>query len=260
MNQTNRNSIVMNARNMVRRLRRVAPACLGVLTLVLPGSVDAASGHNSGVPQTASNVDPERLPPPLTVFAQTSFDEMVADQRARPEAAPMASPFMEGPGPQVIPFPEGANIPIVEPTYPETPVKDLERGAAAFAPPIGTSFQGVIDDGCWIPPDTMGAAGPNHIVEILNSGFTVYNKAGGVVQAQRNLGSQGCGVTAQVFFGALGMGVGQPANDVFDPKIVYDQYAGRWVVTADANANNRAGGGKTWVLVGISQTNDPTGN
>ena len=32
-----------------------------------------------------------------------------------------------------------------------------------------------------IPPDTMGAAGPDHLVSILNSDFGVFDKATGAV-------------------------------------------------------------------------------
>jgi len=145
--------------------------------------------------------------------------------------------------------------------YPEEPADVWAREAAPLAPPLNVNFTGVIDDGCWIPPDTMGAVGPNDFVEMLNSGFTVAARPFAAWGAQQNLGFQPANQcpTATRFCQALGLGQGQPANDVFDPKVMYDQYSNRWVVTADGNANDRAGGGKTWVLVGISQTSNPLG-
>lgn len=57
---------------------------------------------------------------------------------------------------------------------------------------IGTNFTGqtMVDlpalnppGYTFIPPDTDGAVGPNHIVELINGAYAVYNKSGGFVQS-----------------------------------------------------------------------------
>ncbi len=106
---------------------------------------------------------------------------------------------------------------------------------------MGTSFTGssIFDSG-FIPPDTMGAVGPNHIVELINGRFAAYDRTGAIQQSSSLNGFwTNAGVT--------------PTGNSFDPRIVYDQHSGRWFATAvdnAANANN--------FLVGVSSSSDPT--
>jgi len=102
------------------------------------------------------------------------------------------------------------------------------------------------DNGSTIPPDTHGAAGPNHVASILNRGYAVWDKLGNLVQGPMSL---------QQFWQSLGTGPGQPADFVFDPKILYDQHSGRWMVTTDSNPDTT----DSYVLFGISDTNNPSG-
>jgi hypothetical protein len=67
-------------------------------------------------------------------------------------------------------------------------------------------------------PDSMGAVGPNHFVELLNNGIAVYDKSGALVT---NMDSRD-------FFA---IGTNRPAN-VFDPRILYDHQFNRWVACA----------------------------
>jgi hypothetical protein len=92
-----------------------------------------------------------------------------------------------------------------------------------------------------IPPDTMGAAGPSHLVTMLNTEVRIQSKAG--VQASRvSLGT----------FWTAGTGLsGLP----FDPRISFDSLSGRWIATVDA----RAGSSASQVWFAISATSDPTG-
>jgi hypothetical protein len=96
------------------------------------------------------------------------------------------------------------------------------------------------------PPDTMGAVGPNHFVELLNGRYAVYNKTtGALVQ----------GKTQNNFWRDAGLTIGStfPARS-FDPRIVYDKSSGHWFASAAADfesVNSR-------ILVGVSNTSDPT--
>jgi len=121
--------------------------------------------------------------------------------------------------------------------------------ALALSVAIGTNFTGssfhsggFFESG-FTPPDTMGAVGPNHIVELINGRFAVYNKAG-VLQTSSTL---------DTFWGTRA-GVNFAGAFTFDPRILYDPANDRWFAAAVDNpglANN--------ILVAVSDTNDPTG-
>ena len=95
------------------------------------------------------------------------------------------------------------------------------------------------------PPDSMGAVGPNHFVELLN-GFTtnatairVYTKSGGLV-AQTN--------TLDFFR----IGTNYPASEIMtDPRILYDHHAQRWVACAIDRDSGQ-------VILAVSKTDSPT--
>jgi hypothetical protein len=94
----------------------------------------------------------------------------------------------------------------------------------------------------------MGAAGPNHLVSLLNSDFGVFNKTTGAILPNQT-------ISLQSFWGSLGTGAGEPADFPFDPKILYDQHSERFVAVT-------LGGKSTpdsWIMIAISATSDPTG-
>jgi hypothetical protein len=72
-------------------------------------------------------------------------------------------------------------------------------GESLLAPPLQTSFQGTIDDWTFIPPDTDGAVGPNHVAQLLNNGWQVFTRAGVVVSPL---------VSLDTFWSVLGTGPG----------------------------------------------------
>jgi hypothetical protein len=92
----------------------------------------------------------------------------------------------------------------------------------------------------------MGAAGPNHLVSLLNSDFGVFDKTTGAVLQKISLPS---------FWGSLVTPVGVPADFPFDPKILYDQHSGRFIaVTLDCTVTTNS-----WLMIAVSSTPDPTG-
>jgi hypothetical protein len=128
---------------------------------------------------------------------------------------------------------------------PSQPNEHAARLQTPAAPPLNRSFPGLTDTG-WIPPDTQGAAGPAHLMETLNGGVGIFEKATGALLSQ---------ITLQNFWSSLGTGPGEPASDVFDPKVLYDQYAERFV----AISIGRRQAPQSWILIGVSATSDPTG-
>jgi len=98
----------------------------------------------------------------------------------------------------------------------------------------------------FIPPDVGGYVGPNHVVAISNNQIRITTKAG--VQLTK--------VDIEVFWqGTPGYGTDPGPYGAGDPHILYDAMADRWITVAQTSL----AAGST-LLVGVSQTNDPTGN
>ena len=113
--------------------------------------------------------------------------------------------------------------------------------AIAPAITIGANFEGsdLSASGGSIPPDTNGAIGPGHFVELLNGIYRVYDKSGDVLQQQ----------TLPDFWSSAGVTPASP----FDPRVVYDPQDQRWFATS---ADNQAPPSR--ILLAISNTADPT--
>ena len=108
------------------------------------------------------------------------------------------------------------------------------------SPAAASSFQALADNLTSFPPDTHGAAGPNHLMTVHNTQVRIQNKTGAIIST----------VNLITFWQTLGV------SDVFDPKVLYDPYAGRWMFTAVAQRRSA----QSSVLMAVSQTSDPTGN
>ncbi len=92
----------------------------------------------------------------------------------------------------------------------------------------------------------MGAVGPNHIVELINSDYAVYDKTTGAFIGTR--------ITDSAFRqNALDNG-GGTVSDSFDPRVVYDPASARWFATAVDAAESV----NSSILVGVSDASDPT--
>lgn len=91
------------------------------------------------------------------------------------------------------------------------------------------------------PPDTMGAVGQNQIVELINGGYTVFDKTTGAV-IQRS--------TLDQFWTNSGV---TPTNSSYDPRILYDSSSQRWFAAALDNANQANN-----FLVAVSNSSDLT--
>jgi hypothetical protein len=86
----------------------------------------------------------------------------------------------------------------------------------------------------------MGAVGPDHIVELLNGRYAVYNKTGFFLG----------GSSLNSFW--INAGVTPSGSFAFDPRVVYDKHSGRWFATSVDNpgsANN--------FLVAVSNGSNP---
>ena len=119
-------------------------------------------------------------------------------------------------------------------------VSQLPIAPQVASPGPNLDFQGLGDANTSIPPDTHGAVGPNHIMTALNTEVRIQSKTGTTTST----------VTLNSFFASVGGGSG-----TFDPRVIYDPYANRWICVAvdDAVAASSK------VLIAVSQTTDPTG-
>lgn len=157
--------------------------------------------------------------------------------RALKQAAPKAE------------LPEPTATRVKDPRRKKEELSALAMAPAALAPglepaaaPTGTTnFAGIAATG-WIPPDCTMAAGPDHVLLSVNSSLAVYGKAGGAALLQRTL--------TQWFSNVVS------GMTIFDPKALYDQHAGRWVLLAVAVQNSPK---RSLHLLSVSASSNPLG-
>lgn len=117
----------------------------------------------------------------------------------------------------------------------EVSVEEMSRGLDG-TPALIHDFQGVIrgDATSWsYPPDSCGAVGPDHFVNVVNRNFAVYDKDTGDELINILLGD--------FLPGSNG-----------DPRVLYDQYSDRWfVIVCDFTSR---------IYLAVSRSDDPTGD
>ena len=106
-------------------------------------------------------------------------------------------------------------------------------------PFMRTNFSGLAIHNSRIPPDTGGGVGPEHIMVVLNSEIGIQNRSGRLLSR----------ITLANFWQNAGH------QTTFDPRVVYDRWSRRWVITTLADP----GRSSSALLVAVSQSYDPTG-
>src|SRR5262249_12124121 len=99
------------------------------------------------------------------------------------------------------------------------------------------------------PPDTIVAAGPNHVVEAVNQNLLFASKA--------NLPNSISGTVQsfQDFFPGMTHSLFGLSDVISDPSVNYDPATGKWVISIlDIDLQNHKG----YLDVAVSNTNDPT--
>lgn len=130
--------------------------------------------------------------------------------------------------------------------------EDIATGSRSFGemPSPLLSFDGInnIDNGLaynllFIPPDMVGAVGPDHFVQVVNSLIRVYDKSGNAQTPPVRINS---------LFGPLQT----VCSNRFDglPNIIYDQYADRWLISQVCSAFP-----PFRQMIAVSRTGDPAG-
>jgi hypothetical protein len=190
-------------------------------------------------------------------------------------AAPASGQFYQGPAAGSVPSGIVMNtntFPLGEPLYPGPllrPVKNKELvrplsdrvnpiqatgpegsnfysdpsvlGVRTAPPPITrASFAGIPMTNA-VPPDPHLAVGPNHIMQVVNTTFRISDKSGNTLKT----------INADSWYGSL-----VASAFVYDPKVVYDHFAGRWImVWLDMSIGAQRGN----YLISVSDDDNPLG-
>lgn len=226
-----------------RVLRQLA--LLGLLPVMLFGASVATAAEEQQVKGVTKSVAPRHATDRIQEMEKR--ERALTPPRQIQRAAPHHEEVPNKPFPEVKKKPGSPGHDNSPPVLPIPPGGRSAKLQASAAPPLNRSFPGLTDTG-WIPPDTQGAAGPTHLVEILNGGVGMFEKTTGTLLSQ---------VTLQSFWSSLGTAVGEPANFAFDPKVLYDQFADRFVVTSSGGGRNNPN--NSFIMIGVSLTSDPTG-
>jgi subtilisin-like proprotein convertase family protein len=147
--------------------------------------------------------------------------------------------------PKAIRAPEAGPLPRrLSNSAPPTTTEPESFSATPNAPQVASpapdaSFKALDDDGTSVPPDTHGAVGPYHLLTAHNTQLRIQTKTGG------NLST----VTLNEFWSGLG------ASITFDPRVLYDPFNQRWMITSVADYDSPSAA----ILIGVSKTSDPTG-
>jgi hypothetical protein len=229
----------MLSKRFIYRSSLVAILLLAILGLM----INAAAAQTVAPPAVIQPTSQLTVPPPqLRTWAQM-------EAAARLKAAAPAAP-----APKVVPF-----RPTIEAAAYENLKAQADQSRALQAPagpavespspqspttltnPV--NFDGVdsVTAGGWYPPDTHGAVGPNHFVEITNSHLDIYEKA-----APNTLVKS---VALSDFFGYYTQGL-------FDVRAYYDHDGNRWLMSSDAFAESTT---VQRFFFAVSQTADPLG-
>ena len=124
---------------------------------------------------------------------------------------------------------------------PTTSLRVPEAPATAN-PVIALNFPGLdltVDPAT--PPDTMGVAGPNHFIELINGRAAFFYKDGTPI----------ADISLEAFFNVPGI----PTNRTFDPHIMYDFGSSRFIACAAQGTASP----NSYLMIAVSATSDPTG-
>src|SRR5438105_6244223 len=221
-----------------RRRAGVVVGLLALAVLVQATVVLAGGSTRSSAPALATAAPTALTGPNGRVFVGHSYNHDVSPALRGIPALPLrAAPDREAsPNPRV-----GRHVDARDPV--------VQRSLAApNMPAPSLSFDGIPFPGVacnCAPPDTNGEVGATQYVQIVNEGFQVFSK------------STGASVFGPAGITTLWSGFGGvcQSNGDGDPVVLYDQLAGRWVITQFAGVSV-----PTDECIAVSTTSDATGS
>ncbi len=155
---------------------------------------------------------------------------------------PMSNPNMEK-GKNKIKYTGVAFYGPADATMPEPEAIYVEDAGQTVTgkPVLLREFQGPGTTGS-IPPDPHVAVGPDHIIATVNTDFAIYDKNGNLLKR----------IDSDNWFGSLIPGIFS-----FDPKVIYDHYAQRWMMVW---LDQDDGSARGTILIAVSDDSNPLGN
>ncbi len=199
-----------------------------ILGAVNSGSADPTSPGGPGRGPIVSQEVKHDVSPPLT-----SMPPAPAQAKPRAEHDQGKLPIFRLPGPLKDPVLQNRVSPLLMPA----PLLNILGIGQGFTGPQGAFTVNSA------PPDTNGAVGPNHYIQIVNSDFAIFNKTGTTLYGP---------VPINTLW--TGFGGGCQTNNDGDPIVVYDRIADRWVISQFSVSTT-----PYLQCVAVSQTADPTG-
>ena len=127
-------------------------------------------------------------------------------------------------------------------SFPEMKYYNLETVENNFADSVilFSSFEGIPQTN-YIPPDDYIAAGPNHLVMVVNDLFRIYDKEGNEQKT----------ISAAEWYSNIVAGAAP-----VDPKILYDHFDRRWVMVWIYINHTEL---RAYYLISVSDDDDPNG-
>lgn len=200
-------------------------------TRTTTAAVQTVAGHGSATAHSAdvhsAALAPHTAVAPLTPAQQAALNRAAA---ARP-ALPVRPTVGTKPMPAGASASKGANRVTSTQVRPQV------------APSVVANFDGLnlTQSGCGCqPPDPNAAVGANEIVEMVNTSFEVYSKAGAAL----------CGISLNSFLST--------GDALSDPRVMYDNVNGRYLFVLTVVPASTTATPALWV--GATQTNNPCGS
>jgi hypothetical protein len=215
----------------------VARVLLAAAAIALVGSAARASTSND-VTYTGARVR-------VAAAAVVDFGKLARQERAErptrdaeeaPEPLEKADPDDEV-QPNVhftVPSPLVSPLSVTRTSSVASPYVSGSYAAQPDVPAVGTTKTET-------PPDTNGAVGRDKLMVPLNSNYVIQRKSDGAVLSR---------VSMNAFWESVG------ADNPFDPRVEYDPYSDRWLLSAADNPLLSS----SLILYGISDTADPLGS
>jgi hypothetical protein len=226
------------------RTRSRAPICLRLVSSVLFLLVCVLSASPLYSQQVDRNAGKKVQPSATATINIQEIERREKESKQPPERKEVENEKIQIPRElPILPGAKGETFKVILPPN-TSAIQARKKDSSTLLEPL---FPAIGDNDTTIPPDLGGAVGPNHVMTALNSQVRIQDKTGAIIST----------VTLNNFFAPL---IG--AARVFDPKVLYDPFAGRWIITAPANSRNRGLGlgviAPSALLIAISSTNDPT--
>lgn len=177
--------------------------------------------------------------------AQTSWQEIMDHAEENPAQVRLSNGEKKKAKGRAIPSYDSTwHNPIIS----EIRIPNASPGGSQRSTPAPTiDFQALADNNTnVVPPDTHGAVGISHLMTVLNTEVRIQNKSDGSTATGSTV------VPLTSFWSALS----PSPTDIFDPRVHYDPYGGRWIVVTCADRSVASSS----LLIAVSQTNDPTGS